>query len=196
MTTVRPGTRMTLAEYRELDETEDGVGELIDAELYQMPPATGEHQFLTDFWVRMINNLTTTVQPSLGLAFSNLGLAISELYAPTPDIIYLRSENAHLIKGSFEEGVPDLVIEILSRDRNRDRVMKRGLYADAGIPEYWVVDPASDTITVLELSGAEYVERAELGRGDTLTTSAIPGLSLSLEELFRDPTLALIRENR
>ena len=196
MTTVQPGTRMTLAEYRELDETDGGVWELINGELHQMPPATGEHQFLMDFLVRMINNLATSVQPPLGLAFSNLGLAISELYAPTPDIIYLRSENVHLIKGSFVEGVPDLVIEILSRDRNRDRVMKRGLYADAGIPEYWVVDPVSDTITVLELSGTEYMERAELRRGDVLTTFAIPGFALPLEELFRDSTLALIRENR
>ena len=192
MTTVQPGTRMTLAEYRELDETDGGVWELINGELYQMPPATGEHQFFMDFLVRMINNLTTAMQPSLGLAFSNLGLAISELYAPTPDVIYLRTENLRLIKGSFVEGIPDLVVEILSSDRNRDLVMKRDLYADAGIPEYWIVDPVNDVLTVLELSGNEYVERT-LGRDDTLSTAAIPGFALSLEQLFGDPILAQIR---
>ena len=195
MTTVQPGTRMTLAEYRDLDETDDGVWELIDGELYQMPPASGEHQFLIDFLVRMINNLTTGMQPSLGLAFSNLGLAISELYAPTPDIIYLRTENMRLVKGSFVEGIPDLVVEILSSDRNRDLVMKRDLYADAGIPEYWIVDPANGSISVLELSGSAYLERT-LGSGDTLTTPTIPGFELALADLFGNPDLTLIRSNR
>ena len=45
MTTVKPGTRMTLAEYRTLPETDGGVWELINGELYQMPSATAEHQF-------------------------------------------------------------------------------------------------------------------------------------------------------
>ncbi len=195
MTTIRSGTRMTLAEYRALPETDGGVWELINGELYQMPSATGEHQFLMDFLVRMINNLTTSIQPISGLAFSNLGLALSDLYAPTPDIIYLRYENLRLINGNMVEGIPDLVVEILSSDRNRDLVMKRNLYAGAGIPEYWTLDPANDVLTVLELSGSEYVERT-LGRDDTLTTATIPGFALPLEQLFGDPVRALVRGNR
>ena len=195
MTTVQTGTRMTLAEYRALPETDGGVWELINGELYQMPAATVEHQFLMDFLVAMINNLMRTAHPIPGLAFSNIGLALSDLYAPTPDIIYLRSENLRLINRGYVEGVPDLVIEILSSDRNRDLVMKRDLYARAGIPEYWIVDPANDRITALELYGGEYVER-KLGRGDTLTTATIPGFALSLEQFFGDPVRALVCANR
>ena len=44
MTTVTPGTRMTLSEYRDLDEMDGGVCELINGEFCQMPPATPEHQ--------------------------------------------------------------------------------------------------------------------------------------------------------
>ena len=195
MTTVQRGTQMTLAEYRALPETDGGVWELINGELYQMPSATGEHQFLRDFLVRMINNLTTSMQPLSGLAFSNLGLALSDLYAPTPDIIYLRYENLRLINGNMVEGIPDLVVEILSSDRNRDPVMKRALYTGAGIPEYWILDPFNDVLTVLELSGNEYVDRT-LGRNDTLTTGAIPGFALPLEQLFGNPARALISGNR
>ena len=93
------------------------------------------------------------------------------------------------------EGTPDLVVEALSSDRGRDLVMKRAVYAEAGIPEYWIVDPVNDTITVLELSGSEYVERAVLGRSDTLTTATIPGFELPLDRLFGDPVLAAIRAN-
>lgn len=195
MTTIQPGTRMTLAEYRALPETDGGVWELIDGELYQMPSATAEHQFLMDFLVTMINNLMRAVQPTPGLAFSNVGLALSDLYAPTPDIDYRRYENLGLINNGMVEGIPDLVVEILSSDRNRDLVMKRNLYAGAGIPEYWTLDPANDVLTVLELSGSEYVERT-LGRDDTLTTATIPGLALPLEQLFGDPVRALVRGNR
>ena len=192
MTTIKPGTRMTLAEYRALPEMDGGVWELIDGEAYQMPPATIEHQFLVDFLVTMINNLMRVAQPAPGLAFSNVGLALSDLYAPTPDIIYLRAENLGLARRGYVEGIPDLVVEIISSDRNRDLRMKRDLYAGAGIPEYWILDPVNDVLTVLELSGDEYVVRM-LGRADTLTTSAIPGFALPLEQIFGDPARALIR---
>ena len=191
MTTVKPGTRMTLAEYRTLPETDGGVWELINGEAYQMPPATLDHQFLMDFLVTMINNLMRAVQPMPGLAFSNVGLALSDFYAPTPDIVYLRAENLGLAGSGYVECIPDLVVEILSSDRNRDLRMKRDLYAGAGIPEYWILDPVNDVLTVLELSGDEYVER-RLGRADTLTTSTIPGFALPLEQLLGDPARALI----
>ena len=196
MTTVRHGTRMTLSEYRVLDDTDGGVWELIDGELYQMPPATFEHQLFVDFLVRMINNLVSGIQPPPGLAFTSVGLALSDLYAPTPDIVYLRAEHFRLIRGSFVEGVPDLVVETLSSDRNRDLVMKRAIYAEAGIPEYWLVDPVNDTITVLELSGTQYAERSVLSGGDTLTTATIPGFEVELDQIFGDPVLAVIRANR
>ena len=82
MTTVKPGTRMTLAEYLVMPETDGGVWELINGEAYQMPPATLDHQFLMDFLVTMINNLMRAVQPMPGLAFSNVGLAPVRLLCP------------------------------------------------------------------------------------------------------------------
>ena len=69
--------------------------------------------------------------------------------------------------------------------------MKRDLYAGAGIPEYWTIDPVNDVLTVLELPGGEYVERT-LGRNDILTTAAIPGFALPLQQLFDDPIRALV----
>ena len=196
MTTVGHGTRMTLSEYRDLDEMDGGVCELINGEFCQMPPATPEHQLLIDFLVGMINSFARSVQPMPGLAFTTIGLALSDLYAPTPDIVYLRTENLHLIRRGMVEGAPDLAVEALSSDRNRDLVMKREVYAAAGIPEYWILDPAHDTITVLELSGSEYVERAVFGSGDILTTATIPGFELPLSRLFGDTILAIIRDNR
>jgi Uma2 family endonuclease len=83
------------------------------------------------------------------------------------------------------EGAPDIVVEILSSDRNRDLVRKRQLYAEAGVPEYWIFDAINDTATLLELRNGEYVERAVLTADDTLTTPLLLGLAIPLADVFR-----------
>ena len=192
MTTVQHGAKMTLAEYRALGPVDEGVWELADGVLFEMAPPTYDHQNLIDYLVRMINNFLATTTPLIGVAVSGIGVVLSESTAPTPDMVYVRAERAHLIQGSFVEGLPDLAVEVMSQDRRRDLVMKRGWYAEAGVPEYWIMDPVNDTITVLELSGGEYVERAVLGRADTLTTPTIPGFTLALERLFSNPGRTLV----
>ena len=187
MVTVEHGTRMTLAEYRTLDEACDGVWELVDGVLEQMPPPTFDHQNLIDFLVSMINLFQMGLPAPVGWAVSGIGVVLAERRAPTPDMVYLRAERAHLVQGSFVEGVPDIIVEALSSDRARDLVMKRRWYAEAGIPEYWILDPANNSLTILSLSGGEYTTIATLGGGDTLTTPTIPGFVLPLERLFNNP---------
>ena len=194
MTTVQPGTRMTLAEYRLTPEFE-GVWELIDGVLEKQPPATVEHQLILGNLIGEIISLCLEITPRPGWPFRNVGVAFSETFAPTPDIVYVRLERMHLIRGSFFEGTPDLLAEVLSKDRDRDLIRKRAKYAAAGVPEYWIVDPANEVVIVLELSGGEYKEIAVMGRADTLTTPTIPGFALPLEQLFGDPIRALIRAN-
>ena len=58
------------------------------------------------------------------------------------------------------------MVEILSSDRSHDLVRKRQIYAEAGVREYWILDPRHDTVTLLELRGGVYAARAALaGRG-------------------------------
>ncbi len=192
MTTIQSGTRMTLAEYRALPETDEGVWELVNGVLEQMPPPTADHQNLIDFLVSMINLYLAGLPIPLGWAYSGIGVILSENHTATPDAVFIRATRAYLIQGSFVEGAPDLAIEVLSSDRNRDLMMKRGWYAATGIPEYWILDPVNDTITVLELSGDQYEERAVLSRSNTLTTPAMPGFRLVLERLFGNPGRAMV----
>ena len=89
-----------------------------------------------------------------------------------------------MVRGYFEV-IPNIVVEVLSSDRRRDLVRKRQLYAEAGVREYWIVDPRNDSVTLLELRDSEYAERAELTVFDTLTTPLLPGLSIPLVDVFR-----------
>jgi Uma2 family endonuclease len=83
----------------------------------------------------------------------------------------------------------DLVVEVVSPDDpGRDFVPKRGDYAEAGIPEYWIVDPRHDTITVLALAAGSYVEHGVYSRGDTATTRhgspLLAGLAIDVASTF------------
>ena len=192
MTSARQDTRITLAEYWAMD-TLEGLWELADGELYEMPPPSIEHQQLIGLLYRMMQAYLDAATPRLGMAWLGVGVALAQFLSPIPDLVFVRAGRENILRRNYIDGIPDLLVEVLSTDRRRDLVMKRGWYAEAGVPEYWIIDPVNDTIAVLELSGGEYVERAVLGRNDTLTTATIPGFALSLEQLFGDPVREQIR---
>ena len=185
MTTLRQGTRITLSEYMALDI--DGLWELADGELYEMPPPNVDHQELIGFLYRMVCAYLDGTAPKLGRALSGVGVALSDTMLLIPDLTFVRAERGYIVQRNYVDGVPDLVVEALSTNRRHDLTLKRGWYAAAGIPEYWILDPVNDTLTIFELSDGAYVERAVLGRSDTLTTPTIPGFELSLEALFGNP---------
>ena len=62
--------------------------------------------------------------------------------APEPDIVIILNERRDIVSRVRVEAPPDIVVEILSMDRNRDLVRKRQIYAEAGVLEYWVDRPA------------------------------------------------------
>ena len=59
-----------------------------------------------------------------------------------------------------------------------------GTYAEAGIPEYWIVDPRVETVTVLRLAGGTYVEHGVFTRGDTATSALLGGFTVDVTALF------------
>lgn len=66
----------------------------------------------------------------------------------------------------------DLVVEVIGEDDpGRDLVTKRLEYAQAGIPEFWIVDPRDRTIPVLHLVGEAYQTHGYFG-GEAVATSA------------------------
>ena len=103
-----------------------------------------------------------------------------------PDIVLLGDRNSQLRQKKYWDGA-DLAIEIVSEsleDRERDLVTKRLEYARSGIVEYWIVDPEQETVTVLNLGEDVYTEGAVFVRGDTVTSSQLPGFALPVSEIL------------
>ena len=185
-TKYRTGMRMSLDEFLALDET-DGKWELDDGVLYIMATGTPDHQFLIGELIWNFRNYLNGFDEPPAQFYHEITTILSrELErAPEPDLVIILNERREIVGRTHLEAPPDIAIEILSADRNRDLVRKRQIYAEAGVLEYWTVDPQEDTVTQLELRDGEYIERAVLGAEDTLTTPLLPGLSIPLTDIFR-----------
>ena len=185
-TRLRTGMRMSLDEFLARGET-DGCQELDDGVLRLMPSANPEHQFLqTELIWHLMSYLRQFREPP-ALLFPDLTVVLSQEQqrAPEPDLVIILTERAGIVGRSRVEGAPDIVVEILSSDRARDLAYKRRIYAEAGVKEYWIVDPRYDTVLPLALRDGAYPDRPALGVGDMLTTPLLPGLAIPLADLFR-----------
>ncbi len=60
-----------------------------------------------------------------------------------------------------------MAVEVVAAEtRMVDELLKRRVYEQAGVASYWMVDPDNTSLTVLELEGGRYVERAVVGRDE------------------------------
>ena len=126
--------------------------ELSNGILVVTPAAGVPHQVIQ---MNLVRQLFAHVEPD-DQVLTDTDLRIRDDMLKRPDIQVVHKS---LAVGPRITGVPSLVIEIASPSTAIfDRTEKRVAYAEAGIPSYWLVDPATETVTVLSLAGAEYVE--------------------------------------
>lgn len=159
--------------------------EIIDGELYEMPSPSWIHQVILD-------NLMALLRPLAVARGSRMFVAPLDLFLAggrpvQPDLFYLGPNWKELRTGRGIEGVPELVIEILSPSNpDHDRVRKRELYARAGVQEYWLVDPEARVIEVLALRDGEYEQHARAEGQQPVRSSVFPELSFTAELVFAD----------
>ena len=186
------GMRVSVAEFLELELPEPDHKlkmELDDGALYIMPRPRLRHQSAQgELYYHFVSHFRGFVEPPGAVFFDVIVALPAELpriFAPDLSIVLLNNEA--ILGDRMIEGAPDIVIEILSTDRNRDLVHKRQVYEAAGIPEYWIMDELNQTALQLELRDGQYVERAAFTADDTLTTPRLPGLAIPLADVFRRP---------
>jgi len=160
--------------------------ELIDGDHYVSPSPRTNHQKISgNLFVLLYIFLT---DHPLGEVFcAPFDVVLSDLDVVEPDLVYVSAARASIITDDNIQGVPDLVVEILSpSSRKTDEIVKRKLYECHGISEYWIVDPELSTVKVHRLVSGRYVRVAELSHeaGDCLTSGQFPGLSLPLADIF------------
>jgi Uma2 family endonuclease len=159
--------------------------ELSQGRLEVLPVPTTSHQMLLSYLNVLLWTFTT--QRDLGMvltAGTRVRLWRGEIREP--DIAFMRKEHAERMINKYWKGA-DLVIEIVSggsEDRKRDLRDKRQDYARAGIPEYWIVDPREERITVLRLEGKKYEVDGEYATGETASSALLPGFNVDVTAAF------------
>jgi Uma2 family endonuclease len=165
---------------------EDTRAELIDGVMIVHSPASLRHDDLNGFLHPILRAYTE--ERNLGHVLgpdSLVHLATCRKFAP--DLYFLlpgRMPNARVVK-QFE-GVPDLVMEILSpSNRVEDLEDKRPAYQEAGVSEIWLIDPDAETIMIDRRARKRY-RTTEASRG-RVESSVIPGFWIKAEWLWADP---------
>jgi Uma2 family endonuclease len=107
-----------------------------------------------------------------------------------PDVVYLTRQRVERLRVSGFESQPDgadLVMEVVSPGddaRERDYTTKRDLYARAGIAEYWIVDPFTETVSLFVLEHGAYRTVGEFPRGSTVASLFLPGFLVAVDDIF------------
>ncbi len=165
--------------------------ELANGRLEVLPMPTELHQFIVVYLFEMLKAFTHANAPGVVL-FTGMRLRLRNGKKPKfrdPDIVYMRAENAHRRHEKFWDGA-DLAMEVVSsdpKDRKRDLEIKPRDYAQARIPEYWIIDPDQRMIRVLTLDGRAYKVHGEFGPGSLATSVLLPGFAVSVDAVLAPP---------
>lgn len=116
-----------------------------------------------------------------------LDVVLDEENAPQPDLMYVSNENNTVL--NEEElvivGTPDLVIEILSPGTaKRDKTLKKDIYEQFGVKEYWLVDTGNKTVEVYTLQNNRYELFAFADAEENVKSALLPDLAFALTNIF------------
>lgn len=172
----------TEEQYLALTDQTNHLIEFTDGNIEVLPMPTRSHQLIL---ILLFDLFRAALQPSGGIVLlSPMRLRLRPGKHREPDILMLRDAADPRNQDAFWLGA-DLVVEVVSPDHpERDTVEKPRDYAEAGIPEYWIVNPLDATITVLVLDGDSYRSHGIFQRGERATSHLLAGFSVPVVEVF------------
>jgi Uma2 family endonuclease len=185
MNTTSPTTKLTFEEYLVYDDGTDNRYELEDGELILMNPPIGLHAIILTLLSNVLLNEINRLQlPWIPLQMIGVRTAVRRSRLPDLCIVPLEQMQPYLnVSAILESGVL-LAVEVVSPDSiARDYRFKRAEYASFGIPEYWIVDPAEQKITVLFLVEGLYEETVYQG-DDSIQSQTFPELRLTVNQIL------------
>jgi Uma2 family endonuclease len=168
--------------------------EWVNGEVVPMAPVSPRHQQVALFLSALFQHFCE--QRNAGTVLSApVQMKVGEA-AREPDVMVLTPEHAYRIKPCCVEGPADLVVEIVSPEsRGRGRGDK--YYEQAGVREYWLVDPARRLAEFYRLTGRGVYELVRSDERGRFESRVLPGLWIEVEWLWQEPLpplLGVLRE--
>jgi Uma2 family endonuclease len=176
---------ITVEEYEAMGRAnvlpEEARLELLKGEIVEMTAISSRH-------ASIVNRLTRMLVAGLGdrviVAVQN-PVVLSDLSEPQPDVAVLRPRADYYASAHPHPEDVLLVIEVADTTGSWDRSVKRPLYAEAGVPEVWIVDIGEKVVEVALSPAADVYQRVvQVGAGMTASPSAFPDLAIKVADLF------------
>jgi Uma2 family endonuclease len=163
---------------------EDTLAEWVDGEVIKYSPASFRHQKIVNFLSRLLG---------MYIEMNNLGEILIapfqmklERSGREPDILFVKKERLNILNTTYIDGPADLVIEIIAEEsRMRDKKIKFEEYEEAGIKEYWLIDPYDKVANFYVLKRNKY-QKIE-PKQDIYYSEVIKGFWLNINWLFEEP---------
>lgn len=170
------------SEYLGLTDHVTRLVEYTDGYIEILPMPTDLHQAVLRF---IFLRFYEFIAPIGGTAFfAPIRIRVRPGKFREPDVLLVMDAKDSRRRNRFWTGA-DLALEVVSKDKpERDLVDKRHDYAEGKVLEYWIVNPQTETITVLRLDQGSYVEFGVFGRGQQATSVLLPGFTVNVDDVF------------
>jgi Uma2 family endonuclease len=184
-----PTQKITFEEYLDYDDGTDNRYELVNGELVGMTPASFLHSDIIDFIADCFKEIATQDKLDIKVKTGDVGVRTGVNSSRIPDILvidgqiwqsYRRNKSAVI-----EDGVI-LAVEVVSpgtEQISRDYIEKAVEYQNTGIPEYWIVDPIEQKVTVGLLKNGSYTKTLFTGE-KVIFSPTFPELKITAEAII------------
>ena len=178
--------RMSYQEFIEMTANSDERYELIDGEVYLLESPVYDHQaILSEIHVILHDWFKGKPCRPLFAPF-DVTLAKSEenISVVQPDILVI-CDMDHIDSNGHYQGVPTLVVEVMSPStRRKDMLKKLDLYLQTGVQEYWLIDPNKRSVFLYSFKSGDFLDNRTYIGDATLQSSCFPGLEIPLAAIF------------
>ena len=167
---------------------EDDRAEWVDGRVVPMSPVSKRHDAVVGFIYAILHGFIRKHKIAGGTFHDSFQMKLGAARSSrVPDVGYVRPERTHLLRDTFMEGPADLAVEVVSPEsRMRDRVEKFREYQQAGVREYWLIDPFVRTAEAYRLAASGEYEPVALGNPPRLECEALPGFWIDVAWLWQD----------
>ncbi len=172
----------TYADYAQLPE--GAPYELIVGDLNRVPTSSIRHQrILLRLAVSMQHHID---QENNGEVFiAPMDVYLSEATTVQPDVLYIAEARREIIGAQRINGAPDVVAEIFSPSTgHRDVGIKKRLYEQHGVREYWTIDPETQAVEVHVNTDTGFQQRARVVETGVVASAVMEGFNLDIATLF------------
>jgi Uma2 family endonuclease len=173
--------RWTVEQYLVLTEHTNKLVEFTDGYLEVLPVPTDKHQTILKF---LFVAFFRFFEPPGSVQFAPLRLQIRPGKFREPDLLLLVAADDPRRQNRYWTGA-DLALEVVGAEKpERDLIEKRADYAEGRVPEYWIVNPLTETITILRLEGTAYLESGQFRRGERAVSAFLQGFGVDVAQVF------------